>query len=321
MEMKLVVLDGYTLNPGDLDWNVLGNFGPITVYPITKDEEIVERIGDADIVFTNKTPITEAVLEQCPNIRYVGEMATGFDNLDLEALRAHGVAVANVPDYGGIAVAQHTMALLLELANRTMWNHQRVINGEWTGNTIPARGAWQMEMTELSGKTIGFVGFGTIAIYAARMARAFGMRTLGYSRTERAEGREVAEYVDLDTLLRESDVVSLHMPLNDASRNIMNRETFAKMKKGAFLINTARGALVDEEALVEALDNGTVAGFATDVLVEEPFNMAHPLMGREDVVLTPHIAWGPQATRARLLQICADNLEDFLKGTSLNRLV
>lgn len=319
--MKLVVLDGYTLNPGDLDWGVLEAFGPLTVYPITEAEDIVSRIGDADIVFTNKTPITAEVLAACPQIRYVGEMATGFDNLDLEALKARRIAVANVPDYGGIAVAQHTMALLLELANRTMWNHQRVLAGEWTGNTIPARGQWQMEMTELSGKTIGFVGFCTIAIYAARMARAFGMRTLGYSRSERPEGREVAEYVDLDTLLRESDVVSLHMPLNDGSRNIMNRDTFAKMKKGAFLINTARGALVDEDALIEALDSGTVAGFATDVLVEEPFNMAHPLMGRDDVVLTPHIAWGPQATRARLLQICADNLQAFLDGKSLNRLV
>ncbi len=319
--MKLVVLDGYTLNPGDLDWEILEAFGPLTVYPITEEEDIVARIGDADIVFTNKTPITAETLDACPQIRYVGEMATGFDNLDLEALKARGIAVANVPDYGGIAVAQHTMALLLELANRTMWNHQRVLAGEWTGNTIPARGQWQMEMTELSGKTIGFVGFGTIAIYAARMARAFGMRTLGYSRTERPEGREVAEYVDLDTLLRESDVVSLHMPLNEGSRNIMNRETFAKMKKGAFLINTARGALVDEEALLEALDDGTLAGFATDVLVEEPFNVNHPLMGRDDVVLTPHIAWGPQATRARLLQICADNLQAFLDGTSLNRLV
>lgn len=319
--MKLVVLDGYTLNPGDLDWGILEAFGPLTVYPITEEEDIVARIGDADIVFTNKTPVTAETLDACPQIRYVGEMATGFDNLDLEALKARGIAVANVPDYGGIAVAQHTMALLLELANRTMWNHQRVLAGEWTGNTIPARGQWQMEMTELSGKTVGFVGFGTIAIYAARMARAFGMRTLGYSRTERPEGREVAEYVDLDTLLRESDVVSLHMPLNEGSRNIMNRETFAKMKKGAFLINTARGALVDEEALLEALDDGTVAGFATDVLVEEPFNVNHPLMGRDDVVLTPHIAWGPQATRARLLQICADNLQAFLDGTSLNRLV
>lgn len=319
--MKLVVLDGYTLNPGDLDWGVLEAFGSLTVYPMTADEDIISRIGDADIVFTNKTPITAEVLAACPQIRYIGEMATGFDNLDLNALRECGVAVANVPDYGGIAVAQHTMALVLELANRTMWNHQRVLNGEWTGNTIPARGAWQMEMTELSGKTIGFVGFGTIAIYAARMARAFGMRTLGYSRTERPEGREVAEYVDLETLLRESDVVSLHMPLNDGSRNIMNRETFAKMKKGAFLINTARGALVDEEALIEALDDGTVAGFATDVLVEEPFNMNHPLMERENVVLTPHIAWGPQATRARLLQICADNLQAYLDGKSLNRLV
>lgn len=319
--MKLVVLDGYTLNPGDLDWGILEAFGPLTVYPITEEEDIVARIGDADIVFTNKTPITAETLDACPQIRYVGEMATGFDNLDLEALKARGIVVANVPDYGGIAVAQHTMALLLELANRTMWNHQRVLAGEWTGNTIPARGQWQMEMTELSGKTIGFVGFGTIAIYAARMARAFGMRTLGYSRTERPEGREVAEYVDLDTLLRESDVVSLHMPLNEGSRNIMNSETFAKMKKGAFLINTARGALVDEEALLEALDDGTVAGFATDVLVEEPFNVNHPLMGRDDVVLTPHIAWGPQAARARLLQICADNLQAFLDGTSLNRLV
>lgn len=319
--MKLVVLDGFTLNPGDLDWGVLGAFGPITVYPSTKDEEVVERIGDADIVFVNKTRITREMLAQCPNIRYIGELATGFDTLDLEAIRERGIAVANVPDYGGIAVAQHTMALLLELTNRTMWNHQHVVNGEWTGNTIPARGQWQMDMTELSGKTIGFVGFGTIAIYAARMARAFGMRTLGYSRSERPEGREVAEYVDLDTLLRESDVVSLHMPLNDGSRNIMNRERFAKMKKGAFLVNTARGALVDEEALLEALDHGTLAGFATDVLVEEPFNMNHPLMGRDDVVLTPHIAWGPRATRARLLQICADNLQAFLDGKSLNRLV
>lgn len=321
--MKMVVLDGYTLNPGDLDWDVLAPFGELTVYPSSQyvtEEECLARIGDAEILFVNKTKVTESMLAACPKVRYIGELATGFDNIDVEAVRRRGIALTNVPDYGGIAVAQHTMALLLELANRTCAMHERVLRGEWTSEIIPEKGLWQMEMTELAGKTIGFVGYGTIAIYAARMARAFGMRTLGYSRRERPEGREAAEYVDLDTLLAESDVISLHMPLNDGSYQIINRDAFAKMKPGAFLINTARGALIDEEALVEAMDKGIVAGFATDVLVQEPFDMKHPLMGRDNVVLTPHIAWGPRATRARLLDTVVSNLQAYLDGETVNRI-
>lgn len=319
--MKIVVLDGYTLNPGDLDWSVLDPFGEVTVYNSTKPEEVVERIGDAEIVFTNKSVISAEVLERCPHIKYIGEMATGYDNVDVEALRKAGVAMANVPDYGGIAVAQHTMALLLELTNRTKEMHQRVLDGEWTAETIPQKGLWEMEMMELNGKTIGFVGYGTIAIYAARMAQAFGMRVLGYSRSEREEGKKWGEYTDLDTLLRESDVVSLHMPLNDASYQIIGEDAFAKMKRGVLLLNTARGALVDEEALVRAMDEGIVAGVATDVMVKEPFDLDSPLVGRDNVVLTPHIAWGPTETRARLLNICVDNLQAFLEGRNVNRLV
>lgn len=321
--MKMVVLDGYTLNPGDLDWRVLDSFGSLTVYPSSQymdEAEQIARIGDAEILFVNKTKVTESMLAACPKVHYIGELATGFDNIDVEAARRHGVTLTNVPDYGGIAVAQHTMALLLELANRTCAMHERVLRGEWTSEIIPEKCQWQMEMTELAGKTIGFVGYGTIAIYAARMARAFGMRTLGYSRRERPEGREVAEYVDLDTLLRESDVVSLHMPLNEGSYQIINRESLAKMKQGAFLINTARGALVDEVALIEAMDSGKVAGFASDVMVKEPFDMDHPLVGRDNVVLTPHIAWGPRATRARLLDTVVSNLQAYLNGEEVNRI-
>lgn len=320
MSMKMVVLDGYTLNPGDLDWQVLAPFGALSVYPSSMKEDVCGRIGDAEVVFVNKTQITEEVLAACPGVRYIGILATGYDNIDMEAVRRRGIAITNVPDYGGIAVAQHTMALLLELTNRTCANHERILRGEWSSITNPDRGLWQMEMTELAGKTIGFVGCGTIAIYAARMAQAFGMRTLGYSRSEREEGRRWAEYVDLDTLLRESDVVSLHMPLNDGSRNLINADAFAKMKRGVYLINTARGALIDEDALVRAMDDGTVAAFATDVMVEEPFNLSHPLVGRENVVLTPHIAWGPRETRARLLNTVVENLQAWLDGERLNRL-
>lgn len=321
--MKMVILDGYTLNPGDLDWNVLAPYGEYTVYPSSQyleENERTQRMQGAEVAFVNKSKVTAAMLDACPDLRYIGVLATGYDNVDIAACQARGIAVTNVPDYGGIAVAQHTMALLLELANRTCAMHERVLRGEWTSEVIPEKGLWQMEMTELAGKTIGFVGYGTIAIYAARMARAFGMRTLGYSRSQRPEGRQWAEYVDLDTLLRESDVVSLHMPLNEGSRNIIDAAAFARMKRGAFLINTARGALIDEEALVRAMDEGIVAGFATDVMVREPFDMQHPLVGRTNVVLTPHIAWGPQATRARLLDTVADNLRAFLAGERQNRL-
>lgn len=205
MSMKMVVLDGYTLNPGDLDWQVLAPFGALSVYPSSMKEDVVARIGDAEVIFVNKTMITEEILAACQQIRYIGILATGYDNIDMEAVRRRGIAITNVPDYGGIAVAQHTMALLLELTNRTCANHERILRGEWSSITNPDRGLWQMEMTELAGKTIGFVGYGTIAIYAARMARAFDMRTLGYSRSEREEGRRWAEYVDLDTLLRENE--------------------------------------------------------------------------------------------------------------------
>lgn len=319
--MKIVVLDGYTLNPGDLDWGVLDRFGEVTVYNSTKPEEVAARIGDAEIVFTNKSLIDAEILAKCPNVKYIGEMATGYDNVDVEAVRERGIALTNVPDYGGVAVAQHTMALLLELSNRTKEMHRRVLDGKWTAETIPEKGLWEMEMTELSGKTIGFVGYGTIAIYAARMAQAFGMRVLGYSRREREEGRKWGDYVDLDTLLRESDVVSLHMPLNEASYQIIGEDAFKKMKRGVLLINTARGALVDEDALVKAMDEGIVAGVATDVMVKEPFNLGSPLVGRDNVVLTPHIAWGPTETRARLLNICVSNFDAFLEGREENRLV
>lgn len=315
--MKLVILDGSCLNPGDLDYSCLKQFGELTVYEKTESaEEAIKRIGDAEIVLVNKVPINEEILNACPSVRYIGVLATGYNVIDCNAARIRGIPVTNVPDYGTSAVAQFTMALLLELCHKVGFHSDAVHQGAWVKS--PVFSFWLAPQTELSGMTFGIIGLGKIGRAAGKLAKAFGMRVIAYSRSQSDAGKKIAEYVDLDTLLSESDVISLHCPLFPETEKIINAYTIAKMKKGAFLINTSRGGLVDESALANALRSGHIAGAAVDVVSSEPMQADNPLLNAENCIITPHIAWAPTRSRQRLLDCVVENIRAFLNNKPQN---
>lgn len=257
--MKIVVLDGESLNPGDLDWKELKKFGDLVVYEETKKEEVVKRIGNAEIVFTNKTPLREEVLSVCPNLKYIGVLATGYNVVDVEFAKKKGILVTNVPGYGSLAVAQFTIALLLEICNQVGHHAKEVKQGRWGADGKWC--FWDTPLVELSGKTLGIIGFGSIGQATAKIGKALGMNILAHSRTETEKGREIGTYVDLDTLLKESDVISLHCPLFPETRGIIHKDSISKMKEGVILLNTSRGPLIEEEDLVEALEKGKDSSF------------------------------------------------------------
>ena len=307
--MKLIVLDGYALNPGDLSYDCLNRFGDVTVYDRTDSEaEAIARIGDSEIVLVNKVPITESLLAACPNIRLICVQATGYNVVDC--------AACNVPSYGTAAVAQFTMALILELCHRIGLHDRDVHAGGWAKAGCFCY--WLTPQTELAGKTLGIIGFGSIGKAVGRLARAFGMEVLAYNRSQSEEGRRIGTYVDLDTLLQKSDIVSLHCPLFPETEGIINASAIARMKDGAMLINTARGALVDEGALVRALSTGKLRGAALDVVCQEPPAGDNPLLACENCIITPHIAWAPVESRQRLLDTVVENIRAFLAGTPQN---
>ena len=310
MREKLVVLDGYTCAHGDLDWKLFEAFGDLTVYDRTATEQVVERIGDASIVLTNKVPVTEATLAACPSVRYIGVLATGYNVVDLDAARARGIPVCNVPAYSTDAVAQHVFALLLELVSHVAAHDRAVREGRWISS--PDFCFWDMPMTELAGKTMGIIGYGQIGQAVARIAQAFGMRVLACASRER-EG-----LVPLERVLAESDVISLHCPLTASNKGLICRDTIAKMKDGVILLNTARGPLVAERDLREAVLSGKVRAAAVDVVGTEPMRADCPLLGVEGILITPHIAWAPRETRARLMGIAAENIRRFLAGQPVN---
>ena len=315
--MKIVVLDGNTLTPGELSYEPLREFGEYTVYAHSAPlEEAVSHIGDAEIILTNKVPITRELLERCPSIRYIGCQSTGYNVVDLDACRERGIPVTNVPTYGTAAVAQFTMALLLELCHRVGLHSDHVRSGAWSecGEFC----FWETPQTELAGKTFGVIGFGRIGRAAGALAKAFGMRVLAFSRSRCPEGAAIGEYVDLDTLLRESDVISLHCPLFPETEKIINAENLSKMKPGVMLLNTSRGGLIDESALTQALTAGRVAGAAVDVLSSEPPAEDNPLLTAPNCLITPHMAWAPQASRQRLLDTVISNIRAFLQGSPEN---
>lgn len=315
--MKLVILDGSCLNPGDLDYSCLKQFGDLTVYEKTATtEDAIRRIGDAEIVLVNKVPITREILDACPSIRYIGVLATGYNVIDCGATRRRGIPVTNVPDYGTGAVAQFTMALLLELCHKIGFHSDAVHDGAWVKS--PVFSFWLTPQVELTNMTFGIIGFGKIGRAAGKLAKAFGMRVIAYSRSQTDAGREIAEYVDLDTLLSESDVVSLHCPLFPETEKIINTTSISKMKKGAFLINTSRGGLVDEEALAKALNTEYLAGAAVDVVTREPMDAGNPLLTAKNCIITPHIAWAPTQSRQRLLDCVVENIRAFLNGHPQN---
>jgi len=317
IRMKIVVLDGYTLNPGDISWEGLEALGEVTVYDRTKPEEVVERIGDAEVVYTNKTPITRDTLDQCGNIRFIGVLATGYNIIDIEAAKEKGIPVSNIPTYGTAAVSQFAIALLLELCHHIGEHSDAVKNGEWTSN--PDWCFWKYPLVELAGKTMGIVGFGRIGQDTGKIAQALGMKVLAFDAYKRPElESETCRYADLDTLLAESDVISLHCPLFPDTEGIINKDTIAKMKTGVMIINDSRGPLIVEEDLRDALNSGKVAGAALDVVSTEPIKMDNPLLSAKNVILTPHIAWAPKESRQRLMDIAVENLQCFVDGTPQN---
>ena len=311
---QIVVLDGHTLNPGDLSWDALAALGNLTVHDRTPPAQVVERAADAEIIFTNKTLLPAEAINALPALRYIGVLATGYNVVDAAAARAREIPVTNIPGYGTAAVAQMTMALLLELASQPALHSASVVEGDWTA--CPDFCYWKKPLVELDGLTLGLVGFGAIGQAVAKLARAFGMKVMVHTRTPReAEG---IEFVDRGQLFREADMVSLHCPLTDENKDFVNGALLATMKPSAFFINTARGPLVDEAALAEALNREQIAGAATDVLSVEPPPADNPLFGAKNLIITPHIGWATQAARARLMEIAADNLRAHLAGTPQN---
>ncbi|MBD0824080.1 D-2-hydroxyacid dehydrogenase [Aestuariibaculum marinum] len=319
MSKKIVVLDGYTLNPGDLSWAGIEQFGDLKVYDRTgfDSNTIIEAIGDAEIVFTNKTPLPAEVLKRASNIKYIGVLATGYNVVDVVAAKALGITVTNIPSYGTTAVAQFTMALLLELCHHIGAHNQAVQSGEWTKSVDFC--FWNSPLIELEGKTMGIIGFGRIGQATAKMAQAFGLNILAYSRTPKPEFEsETLKFVELDELLAKSDVISLHCPLFEETEGMINNTNINKMKDGVMLINTSRGGLVIEADLAEALNSGKISGAAVDVVSKEPISADNPLLKAKNCIITPHIAWATKAARTRLMATAVNNLESFLNGKSVN---
>ena len=314
--MKLINLDASALNPGDLSWDVLNQFGEVTLYQKTESEaEAIARVGDHEIVLTNKVPITESLLNACPNIKLICIQATGYNIVDTAACARRGIPVCNVPDYGTAAVAQFTLALMLELCHQIGHHDSVVHDGKWCRSKTFC--FWDTPQMELGGKTLGIIGFGRIGQAVARLAQAFWMRVIAHSRTRKETGANV-EYVDMDTLLAQSDFVSLHCPLFAENTNMVNAGFLGKMKDRAFLINTARGGLLDEQAVAYALESGKLAGAAVDVVTEEPMKEYNPLLTAPNCIITPHIAWAPKESRQRLLDCCVENIRAFLAGKPQN---
>ena len=309
--MKIVVLDGYGLNPGDMSWEPLKQFGDLTVYDRTgSEDETIARIADAEIVILNKTPITQYVLDACPAIKLICILATGYNVVDCNAAANRGIPVCNVPGYATDAVAQFTFALILELCHQ-IGHHSRVVHaGKWS--SCPDFCFWDTPQMELAGKTIGIIGYGSIGQAVAKIARAFGMKVLAFSRTQRPEYRD--DYTDLDTLLSKSDIVSLHCPLFPETTEIINTQSITKMKDGAILINTGRGPLINEEAVASALKSGKLYGAAVDVVSSEPIASENPLLAAPNCIITPHMAWAPLEARQRIMDTTAANIRKFIEG-------
>ena len=333
--IKLVVLDGQALNPGDLQWNHLEAIGELAVYPATPVAEIPSRAADAFAVFTNKTVLHRRTLEQMPNLKYIGVQATGVNVVDVAAARDLGITVTNVPGYSTESVAQLTMAHILNLSFHASLHIESVRNGGWSAHDDFCYRL--TPMIELAGKTLGLIGFGAIGRATTRIAQAFGMRIIAYTSSRKTPHglpsgvpvqpdmivgtmQQKVKFVDLDTLMSESDIVSLHCPLTETNHGLLSRERIAQMKPTAFVINTARGPLIDEAALAEALNEGRIAGAGLDVLSHEPPPESNPLLTARNCYITPHSAWGTVEARMRLMVQVAANLQAFLDGNPINKM-
>ena len=314
--MKIVILDGFTAASNDLSWEGLERIGEVTVYDRTRVKETVERALEADIVLTNKVVLRRAEIERLPRLKYIGVLATGYNVVDTEAAREHGIVVTNVPAYSTMSVAQMVFAHLLTVTNRT--EHYAVLNrdGRWT--TSQDFCYWDTELTELAGKTMGIVGLGNIGSRVAEMARTFGMKVVAYTSKAADSLPAGVEKRSMDELLAESDVVSLHCPLTDSTHHLICRETLLKMKPTAILINTGRGPLVDEQDVADALTENRLKAYCADVLSEEPPKADNPLLHQANAYITPHIAWATKEARMRLIDVAVSNVKAFVEGNPLN---
>ncbi|MBA4698389.1 MAG: D-2-hydroxyacid dehydrogenase [Ruminococcus sp.] len=318
--MKIVVLDGYTLNPGDLNWKGLEAFGQCKVYDRTSlidVEETISRIGGAEIVFTNKTPMPKEVFDRCPEIKFVGVLATGYNVVDVNAAGEKGIPVANIPTYGTAAVGQFAIALLLEICHHIGHHSQAVQEGRWETNNDWC--FWDYPLIELDGKKIGIIGYGRIGQTTGRIAQALGMKVLAYDAYKNpALESKTCEYVNLEKLLAESDVIALHCPLFPETEGIINKDSIAKMKDEVIILNNSRGPLIVEQDLTDALNSGKVAAAGLDVVSTEPIRGDNPLLKAKNCFITPHISWASKESRQRLMDIAVNNLKEFLSGNPVN---
>ena len=320
--MKIVVLDGYTLNPGDLTWDGFERLGELvvydrTAYDLSSKELVIERGKDADIILLNKTLLNREMMDEMPRLKYVGVLATGFNIVDVAAAREKGITVTNIPTYGTNAVAQMAIALLLELCHHAGAHGEAVANGEWETN--PDWSFWKYPLIELAGKTIGIIGYGRIGRTVGEIAKALGMKVVAMANTPdlSLEG-DMMHYGDLEDVLRESDVISLHCPLTETTAEIINKDTISRMKDGVMIINNSRGQLIVEEDLRDALKSGKVAGAALDVVSSEPIKPDNPLLEAKNCIITPHISWAPKEARTRLMDLALENLKRYLSGNPIN---
>lgn len=317
--MKIVNLDSYALNPGDLDWSPLKELGDCTFYdrtPVNDDNEILKRIGDAEIVLTNKTPLDEHVISTAPNLKYIGVTATGYNVIDTEAATKANIPVTNIPTYGTDAVAQFTFALLLEITSHVGLHNQLVHDGRWSSN--PDFTFWAKPLMELQGKTLGLIGFGSIAKKVAEIGHAFSMNIIFYNHRPKTDLPNYVKQVSLEELYQQSDIISLHVPQTPETTEMINQKAISQMKDGVILINTARGGLISEKDVADALNDSKIAAAGVDVVQKEPIPTDSPLLSAKNCYITPHIAWAPRETRNRLLGIVVDNLQAFLNGEKLN---
>lgn len=317
--MKIVILDGYTENPGDLSWKVIEDLGDLTVYdrtPLNDEEEIIRRIGDAEVVITNKTPISKNTIDACPSMKLITMLATGYNVVDYVYAKEKGIPVANVPTYGTASVSQFAIALLLEVCHHVAHHSQAVHEGRWS--THPDWCFWDYPLIELSGKTMGIIGFGRIGQATGMIAKAMGMKILANDRYRSESGNAIAEYVELDTLLKESDVIALHCPLFPETEGIINKDTIAKMKDGVIILNNSRGPLIVEQDLVDALNSGKVYAAGVDVVSSEPIREDNPLLKAKNCIITPHISWAPKESRQRIIHCTVENIKGYMSGKLVN---
>lgn len=317
--MKIVVLDGYTENPGDLSWDELAKYGELTVYDrtsLTDEKEIIERIGDAEAVYTNKTPISKNVIDACPNMKFISLLATGYNVVDYEYAKEKGIPVTNVPTYGTASVSQFSIALLLEICHHIGHHSDSVHAGNWA-NCIDWC-YWDYPLIELEGKTIGIIGFGRIGQQEGRIAKALGMKVLASDPYPNDFGREIAEYVDLDELYARADVISLHCNLTPENTGMIDKNAIAKMKDGVILINNARGQLINEQDVADALNSGKMGAAGLDVVYTEPIKADNPLLKAKNCIITPHISWAPIESRQRIMDCAVENIKAYVAGAPIN---